>query len=64
MNPHELEAREKKCKQLALSILREAIHVVREADQEMWAAMARRAGVNMPSEASQKRVIELLEKIG
>lgn len=63
MNPHEADAREQKCKKLALSILNEAVQVVREADQAMWAAMAHRAGVNMPSEQSQKRVIELLEKI-
>ena len=64
VNPHEADARDVKCKKLALSILAEAIEVVRHADEETWRAMAKRAGVNMPSPTSQARVIELLEKIG
>ena len=61
--PYEDGAREAKCKRLALSILSEAIEVVRHADEETWKAMAKRAGVNMPSPTSQARVIELLENI-
>lgn len=63
-NPHEAEAREKKCRVLAMSILAEAIEVVRHADDATWAAMAKRCGVGLPSAQSRARVIELLEKIG
>jgi len=60
-NLHEQNAREIKCRQLARYILAETVRIVRQSTEEDWQNMAAKAGVNMPSTESQRRVIQLLE---
>lgn len=62
MNPHEQSAREAKCKAIVREVLADAVRVLTRdiKDEDMWAGLSRAAGVNLPSEASRQRVIEII----
>ncbi len=59
-NTFELNAREQKCRRVARQIILEAIGVTRTLTEDGWKELAERAEVNMPSEESRKRIIEML----
>ncbi len=59
-NSFELNAREVKCRKVARQIIIEAIGVTRTLTEDGWKELAERCEVNMPSEESRKRIVEML----
>lgn len=62
MNPHEQSAREVKCRAIVREVLKDAVNVLTRdlREERIWQQLASKAGVNLPSEASRLRVIEII----
>lgn len=62
-NQFEDNAREQKCRKVVRYILAETVKVLESADDDMWTATAAKAEVNVPSEQSRKRIIEIIRRL-
>ena len=62
MNPHEQSAREAKCRAIVREVLKDAVNVLTRdlKEERIWEQLARKSGVNLPSEASRLMIIEMI----
>lgn len=58
---YEESAREKKCLSVARFILDEAVKIVAAQTDDEWQLIAKNAGVNVPSEESRLKIVQLLK---
>ena len=65
MSASEQSAREVKCRAIVREVLKDAVNVLTRdlSEERIWVQLARKAGVNLPSEASRLRVIEIVGEI-